>query len=274
MKNIILLASFLIYCCLATFCYAASLAYVTKAERLTNATELTGAIEYWEEEDRPNPCYGNSKYDCIYALEPILNYGTDKAYGFGIITGNFYASDIPTMKEVVIEFKKKFPMPYHFQSTFNHSVIPTIKNVCVGMVWSDNYLSAYTKPLPNINCPTIPPFDLECSVTGNYIIDHGFISSSDLSHVTASTALAIKCNQDATLNVFTAGQGNRDITLNQEDTLRSRLKINGQDASDGVKVTVAKDINTSLIVSSEVFKTGEVIAGPFHGAGTIILSYE
>ncbi|MFJ5162068.1 hypothetical protein ACIP6T_23115 [Pantoea sp. NPDC088449] len=267
--NISILTIFLLIIPLGS--HAIILAHITKVESSSSYIDLWGSIDLWEElEDSPNPCYQTSEAFCYYHVG-VINKKTGQ--GFPRDSDYLDAKQLKTMQQVVTEFKKIMPIPFPIVSR-NYRGNSNIEDFCFGILYCSAGACDQKKIVPGNICLPFPPITLSCTVTGDTMINHGTLPSNELSGAKSSTVLNVSCNQDGTLTIYALGQGSSDVMLNSEGTLKSRLQVNGKSGIIGTIVEIKEDVKTPFTITSELITFGEVEVGPFHGSGTVTMSYE
>lgn len=236
--------------------------------------DLEGYIDSWEDDESAlNPCYQN--VNCIVRTTSWIGNISD-ADG---TTGHWIRpTNIKTMKEVITLFKQTNIIPgFHKGSVFT-TRRPPPKNICFKISWGEQKDWEPTKwtAFPG-HCVTIPPVDetLTCSITGDLVLNHGYLETKAVNGHKANSTLAVTCNKDAGLTITALGSGgNGDISLKPDNSLKSTLAINNQPASGGVHVDVKANSSMPFTVTSELIQQGNPEEGPFHGSGTVLLTHE
>ncbi|NNA54014.1 hypothetical protein [Pseudomonas lactis] len=113
---------------------------------------------------------------------------------------------------------------------------------------------------------------VQCYVGGSTAIDHKTLSNTALSGAQASTKLNLSCTGAASVTVKATRTNSYGVKLKSDDSLYSEIKVNDKDATSGINLFVANNMNYSLNITSTLKVRGVVTPGRFSGSTVIIVS--
>lgn len=266
----------LLTACMATGSFSASAAifsYITEATGSPANATYTYIIERWDEEDPsvPSPCAGWSK--CYINI----NHKHNAAGQPGRVTVSLAdVTGLRTMREVRAKVLQSTSFPRG--GTAIHTGDPLSKNQeCVGLFYqsiNSGLIETSGRLLPGSLCGIAPPPVGACRIVEPSInINYGEIDEVSLPNATRSTSFHVTCNQDMNIVVIASGSDNGKVNLRKDNSLKARLYLNNRvPGQNGVSVYVPQNTSSNINISSELDVNGRVSAGPFSGAGSVILT--
>lgn len=117
---------------------------------------------------------------------------------------------------------------------------------------------------------TAPP--LQCEITGDTTIDHKNLADNVLDGATASTQLYVKCRGPASVTVSASRTNTYGVRLREDNSLYSKITVNGKDATTGINVPVNDNVSSPLNITSTLVSRGTVTPGAFSGSTVITVS--
>lgn len=161
----------------------------------------------------------------------------------------------------ILNWKGDLRMPYSSSILLRNR--PNVMTWCFRLTISE---------VPISNCAPAPAPPLTCDIVGDTTIDHKLLLDTALNGAQASTRLNIKCNSSLRVTVRATRTNSYGVRLRSDDSLYSEVKINNQDATDGVSMSVTNDVDRGLYITSTLVTRGAVAAGPFSGSTVITVS--
>ncbi|EKT60755.1 hypothetical protein [Providencia burhodogranariea] len=268
--------SYLLFASMATSSFSASAAifsYITEAVGTPANARYTYVIERWDEENdyTPSPCAGWSR--CYINI----NHKHNAAGQPGSVAKNLVeVTGLRTMKEVRARVLQSTGFP--ISGTTQHVGDPLSKNQeCVGLFYQ-NIRSGLVESsgylLPGSLCGIAPPPVGACRISESSInINYGDIDEVNLPNATKSTTFNVTCNQEMSVIVIASGSDNGQVKLRSDNSLKANLYLNNRvPGQNGVPIHVSANGSTPVQITSELIVNGRVNAGPFAGAGSVILT--
>lgn len=270
--------SYLLFAGMATSSFSASAAifsYITEATGTPANATYTYIIERWDEENdfTPSPCANWPK--CYINI----NHKHNAAGQPGRVTKSLAdVSGLKTMKEVRAKVLQSNGFP--ISGTAQHTGDPLSKNQeCVGLFYqsiNSGLVESSGYLLPGSLCGIAPPPVGACRISESSInINYGDIDEVSLPNATKSTTFNVTCNQEMSVIVIASGADNGQVKLRNDSSLKANLFLNNRvPGQDGVTIHIAKNGSTPVQIMSELIvkKGSRVNAGPFAGAGSVILT--
>jgi len=121
-------------------------------------------------------------------------------------------------------------------------------------------------------CQPVAVLPLECDITGNPIINYQTLADNAVDGATASTKLNAQCKGPASMIVSTSTTNAYGVKLKEDDSLYSKITVNGKDATAGINVPIKDGVATPLTITSTLVKRGELMPGPFLGFTVVTIS--
>ena len=121
-------------------------------------------------------------------------------------------------------------------------------------------------------CTPVTKPVLQCAIKGDTTIDHKTLPDNALDGATASTQLGLQCRGPASVTVSASRTNAFGVQLRSDDSLYSKVTVNGKDATAGINVPVAEGLSAPLDIVSTLSKRGTVTPGPFSGSTVITVS--
>ncbi|CAI1173706.1 Uncharacterised protein [Serratia plymuthica] len=119
--------------------------------------------------------------------------------------------------------------------------------------------------------PVLPP--VSCSISGNINLAHGVLDQNDLNGNAKSVYVQVSCNREATVKVTArANNGGDVVTLRSDGSLKSKLQVNSIAGATGATLRVPGGNGTSVMFSSTLISTGNVVAGNFSGSAVAVVT--
>ncbi|QYX48844.1 hypothetical protein K3F43_04870 [Pseudomonas tussilaginis] len=113
---------------------------------------------------------------------------------------------------------------------------------------------------------------LQCEIKGDPTINHKNLPDNALDGVKASTQLSLQCRGPASVTVSASRTNASGVRLRSDDSLYSKVTVNGKDATAGINVAVSDGLSTRLDITSTLSTNGTVAPGPFSGSTVITVS--
>ncbi|MFZ0153906.1 hypothetical protein [Pseudomonas sp.] len=138
----------------------------------------------------------------------------------------------------------------------------------------------YGKNGPNIGggiglfgpCTRVATPALQCEIKGNATINHKNLPDNALDGVKASTQLNVVCRGPASVTVSTSETNSYGVRLRDDDSLYSKITVNGKDATAGIDVPVTDGLATPLNITSTLSTRSTVTPGKFSGFTVVTVS--
>lgn len=230
-------------------------------------------ISVWtpEADNTPNPCYGS--HCALFISHRHFADGTsgkrDKNFNYIDI------SNAKTIGDVRRLWVSEYPLPLSGETW--HDGAETEIDECVGFFYGDpKYQDGARNPLfPGSVCGIAPPPSGHCQFFGNALINYGNISLNELSGKELSTTISVSCDKDMKLEAWLLNpkDGSDTISLRDDESLKAKLTLDDQNASDEGKVfSVSAGQNEPLTITSQVIVNGIPQAGEFSGSAIVELS--
>ena len=222
-------------------------------------TEVYFTINDWSANDTmPTGCIRGVQCSLGYVIYP----DDSLAYGFGDSPYvNVTAYGKFTMGDLFPLFQKKYgySMPISKMTRMDSK---DLGKSCLGLIMGN--LAAKVS-----NCARIRSAAVRCDITGNTTIDHKMLLDSALNGAQASTQLNLKCDSSASVTVKATRTNSYGVRLRSDDSLYSEVKINSQDATNGINLSVQNNLSSPIYITSTLITRGTVAAGAFSGSTVI-----
>lgn len=113
---------------------------------------------------------------------------------------------------------------------------------------------------------------LQCEIKGNPVINHKNLPDNALEGATASTQLNVLCRGPASVSVSASRTNTFGVRLRDDNSLYSKITINGKDATEGINLPVSESLATPINITSTLATRGTVTPGAFSGYTVITVS--
>jgi hypothetical protein len=113
---------------------------------------------------------------------------------------------------------------------------------------------------------------LMCEIKGDNNINHKHLPDNALDGATASTQLSVLCRGPASVTVTASRTDSYGVRLRDDNSLYSRITVNGKDATAGINVAVTNGLASPLNIESTLVTRGTVTPGAFSGSTVITIS--
>ncbi|MGX1021968.1 hypothetical protein AB7M33_004644 [Pseudomonas sp. Y3 TE3536] len=145
-------------------------------------------------------------------------------------------------------------------------------NLCISMTYAHTTSSVGSAvnlwgPCTRVKAPT-----LQCDFTGDTRINHRTLSDAKLDGAKASTTLRLQCRGPASVTVATSSTNTNGVRLRADNSLYSKITVNGEDATTGINVALTNGLARSLNIESTLVTRGTVAPGAFSGSTVITIS--
>lgn len=120
---------------------------------------------------------------------------------------------------------------------------------------------------PLTSCASVVRPPTTCEISGYTTIDHKKLSDNQLDGAQASTQLSLKCDRSASVLVSATRTNSYGVRLRNDDSLYSVIKINSEDATNGINLQ-----GTSINVTSTLKTRSAVAPGPFSGSTVLTVA--
>jgi len=145
-------------------------------------------------------------------------------------------------------------------------------DLCIGF--------AYVKIGPNIegsartfgNCQPVATLPLQCEITGDTTIDHQVLADNAADGATASTQLKLQCTGPSSMTISTSTTNSHGVRLKDDDSLYSKVTVNGKNSTAGINVPITPGLATPLTITSTLVKRGDLTPGAFLGSTVVTIS--
>ncbi|MEY1237959.1 adhesin [Providencia manganoxydans] len=252
---------------------AAIFSYITESTGTPANATYTYVIERWDEEDpyTPSPCANWSS--CYININHKHNANGQPGRVTQTIAN---VTGLKTMREVRARVMQSSGFP--LSGTALHTGDALSKNQeCVGLFYqsiNSGLVETSGYLLPGSLCGIAPPPVGACRIVESSInINYGDIDEVSLPKARKSTSFHVTCNQEMTVLVIASGADSGKVPLRRDNSLKANLYLNNNIAGQtGVSIYVPKNGTTQVQISSELEVNGRVSAGPFAGAGSVILT--
>ena len=121
-------------------------------------------------------------------------------------------------------------------------------------------------------CPTVAPAAVQCDISGNITIDHKSLPDNKLDGAKASTQLNLQCKGTTSVSVSASRTNTYGVRLRDDNSLYSKITVNGRDATAGINVPVNNNVVSPLNITSTLVSRGTVTPGAFSGSTVITVS--
>ncbi|NIH24032.1 MrpH family fimbial adhesin [Providencia heimbachae] len=268
--------SYLSLACIATASLPASAAifsYITEATGTPSNAQYAYVIERWDEENdgTPSPCYGWSR--CFINI----NHKHTATGNPGSVARSLVeVTGLKTMKEVRAAVLRVTNFPINGRT--NHVGESLAKNQeCVGLFYqsvSSGLVESSGRLLPGSLCGIAPPPVGACKISEASVdINYGDIDEVSLPNATESSSFTVTCNIQMDVLVIASGMDNGKVRLRDDGSLKANLFLNNTvPGQTGVSVRVPAGGGVKVGITSKLETNGRVKAGPFQGAGSLILT--
>ncbi|MEQ2026786.1 pilus assembly protein [Xenorhabdus szentirmaii] len=230
-------------------------------------------IEWTEEENIPNPCYGN--VNCH--VGPDVQYTGKQPGMFGscmdakACLGN--ANRYRTTAEVMRAYKNQLGIPKRV--TFP---IITQQADCVGLFYTTHINSGYgnAQKFPNSTCSKIPPPNQSCEIYVPSEIEYGELIASEVNNASRTVNGYFKCALASSAIKLRAKSmdGESKVYFDSNKQIYATLQINEKDAASGVNViTRGKNASTPFTLKSTLHTLASPQSGKYEGTAIVYLTY-
>ncbi|MFZ4214930.1 MULTISPECIES: hypothetical protein [unclassified Pantoea] len=221
-------------------------------------------VDHWDE-DSPlkNPCY--KQPGCKIASFPENDRVPADIHAPNVLSAENYA----TIGELGKAYKAKYPLSieHTFQIDGRSAEYNCFRLAAFQNDWHDATF------LPDNICIRDHKYPVSCSLLGDTNLYHGYVSDKSINGNTAQTQLTLSCSSAATAKVYAVGFNNNIVSLRSDNSLQTELKVNDQDASEGIELKVnSANLLATFTLSSTLRTHGAVTPGAFNGAGTLIIT--
>lgn len=121
-------------------------------------------------------------------------------------------------------------------------------------------------------CTRVATPPLKCEIKGNPTINHKNLPDNALDGVKASTQLSLKCLGPASVTVSASRTNSFGVQLRSDNSLYSKITVNGKDATEGINIPVDGGLASPLNITSTLVTRGTVLPGAFSGSTVITVS--
>ncbi|MDD2047819.1 hypothetical protein [Pseudomonas putida] len=222
----------------------------------------------------PSPCVDldYAKTTCNVSLYVFRSYGSIVVVGFSGTTWHVpIRRGSETMANLLWDLEGKgFRIPHSGSILVPNSSVKD--GICISF--------GFAKVGPNLGggvgpfgpCTRVVEPMLQCAIKGDTTIDHKNLPDNALNGAQASTQLSLQCRGPASVTVSASRTNTYGVRLRDDDSLYSKITVNGKDATAGINVAVADGLNTPLDITSTLSTRGTVTPGPFSGSTVITVS--
>lgn len=245
----------------------------------TESRYESGGVRYyfvvsgWTENNMSgSPCSQiDSRFtNCYFSIRAM------KRYQWLGTVGSYYEWKVPArsgsrMYELLSDLKAQgFRMPF-----YGSILVPresASKDLCITFIYSQNGPTVGGSLSTFGSCyPVVTPA-LQCEIEGDTTIDHRNLPDNALNGAKASTQLDLQCRGAASVTVSVSRTNSSGVQLRSDDSLYSKVTLNGKDATAGINVKVADGRTTKLDITSTLITRGTVTPGPFSGSTVVTVS--
>ncbi|MGL5998995.1 MAG: hypothetical protein ACRC1I_21215 [Pseudomonas proteolytica] len=163
-----------------------------------------------------------------------------------------------------------------FQLPLTASIfVPTSKasnENCITFAYSTIGPSIGGTVIPFGPCTRVAIPILQCDIQGDPVINHKNLPDNALEGATASTQLNVLCRGPASVTVSASRTNTFGVRLRDDNSLYSKITINGKDATEGINLPVSEDLATPINITSTLVTRGTVTPGAFSGFTVITVS--
>lgn len=209
---------------------------------------------------------------CHVTIAALKAPGTPQILGSGpgwtVPTTRNYSS----MSDLLRELNKVGFRPPYNGSILVPNGVPVDRRVCISYMYSLVSPSIGAAMNPLSSCVSTQPRPPRCEVQGDLNIDHKSLGEDQLQGAMASTQLSLVCQDSSNIIISVSRSSDSGVPLRSNNTLFSKITVNGKDATNGVTIAVSKNRATSLTVTSMLTTSGRVAPGPFYGNTVITVS--
>lgn len=259
--------------------YATILSHIVDSEITNNGTNTIYeySIDSWEPDSNAlaNPCYDNSS--CVIGVSH--RHGSDGT-GSGMDPSAtwtamkykciFQAKDMNELRECLIKSGLSFPKT----GTVNH-LGDVVTDECVGLFYKFSGITVDSDLLllPGSVCGLAPPPTGGCTLPESVTLDHGVLSSNNISGNTVSHSIEIQCNKEIDGKLYIEGLDNGVLDLG-DNSIYSTLSINNTPVTDsGIHIGLVIG-NNSVQIKSILATNGTPTTGNHQGQAIMILALE
>jgi hypothetical protein len=121
-------------------------------------------------------------------------------------------------------------------------------------------------------CARVAPATVQCDISGNITIDHKSLPDNKLDGAKASTQLNLQCRGTTSVTVSASRTNTYGVRLRDDNSLYSKITVNGKDATTGINVPVNDNVASPLNITSTLISRGTVTPGAFSGSTVITVS--
>lgn len=255
--------------------YATIFSHITDAEATYGGgVDYSFSIDSWEPDANPaaNPCYENTS--CVVGVSHRHN--ADGSGNYIIPSARWSAMKVPCISQAqdmneLRECLLKNGLSIPLTGTLTH-VGDSLTEECVGL-FSGGLLSTEATALPGSICGIAPPPTGGCTLPESVTLDHGTLSSNNISGNTISKEITIECTKEIDGRLYVEGLDNGVLDLG-DSSIYSTLSINNTNVTNsGVAVDLIIG-NNSLQIKSTLSVNGTPSVGTHQGQGVMILALE
>ncbi len=121
-------------------------------------------------------------------------------------------------------------------------------------------------------CSRVAAPVLSCEIKGDTTIDHKNLPDNALDGAKASTQLNVQCRGPASVTVSASRTNVYGVRLRDDDSLYSKITVNGKDATAGINVPISQGLASPLDITSTLVTRGTVTPGAFSGSTVVTVS--
>ncbi|MEG0860393.1 MAG: hypothetical protein RSD81_03045 [Pseudomonas sp.] len=225
------------------------------------------------EAGRPNPCQSDDPRQTICRVALVANKRPGNYSGVG-----YYAE-----WEVAVRRGSSTMNDLQWDLYYRGLKLPLSGSILVPVKYASDEVCitfSYSKIGPDLGggiglfgpCTRVATPVLQCDIKGDTTIDHKNLPDNALDGAKASIQLGLQCRGPASVTVSASRTNASGVRLRSDDSLYSKITVNGKDATAGINVAVADGLNTPLNITSTLSTRGTVTPGPFSGSTVITVS--
>lgn len=242
---------------------------VTKTEKVGDQRRYTYTVTGWSQSDKTvSSCgWATVREGCYTTLWVVYTDGGESMGGEIVRQWTQEASDhLATTGAVLygLNNRGEFLIPYTDTTTITTHFRAGLSACLQVMIGIDRLMRPLT------SCAPAKPTPVTCNITGDTTIDHKTLSDNAVDGALAATKLYIRCEKPTSLTVNATRTNVRGVKLRYDDSLYSAIKVNGQDATDGIKI----QNNAWITITSTLKANGDIEPGPFLGSTVITVSFD
>lgn len=221
----------------------------------------------------PNTCVSNDPRHSVCRVS-LGAYERPGSNSVGWFSQNWEVSifrESSTMGQLLFAMQSK-----GFQLPLTASIfVPTSKasnENCVTFAYSTIGPSIGGAINPFGPCTRVAIPILQCEIKGDPVINHKNLPDNALEGATASTQLNVLCRGPASVTVSASRTNTFGVRLRDDDSLYSKITINGKDATGGINLPVSENQASPINITSTLVTRGTVTPGAFSGFTVITVS--